>query len=634
MDDGGGLLGASRGPVRVLVVEPHPEEAARIRGLLAGNGARYVTESVTQPEDGLARLRDGAVDVTLVRVRPAEDFGIETALKFCCRSPEVPVIALTDPADEALAMRAVQHGVFDYLNTDSLDAEKLVRAIAYVMEQRRLLTALEQSSGRLQASQANLQHIIESNADGVLVIDRHGVVRFLNRAVEMLLQRPAGELLGQPFSVSVAPGQSQDLPIPGKDGETRVAELRVVETMWEEETANLVSLRDVTDRRRLERMKDEFVAMVSHELRTPLTSVKGAVTLMLNQSLGSINEEQRDFLQTISSDIDRLTELINNLLDLSKIEAGKMVLTRRLVDLGDLAEQACRSYQALLGERKVVHNRFGNTKVYGDAYRILQVLGNLLGNAIKFTKPDGTITIGLVSRGSVIEVMVDDDGPGISEKDLGRLFQKFEQLQGPSKDRPRGTGLGLAISKEIVELHGGKISVSSVEGNGSSFIFTLPVFDPATAFAQIFQETKAAAAQQQDIFGVLLLDASELRGRLNGSSAGSPEDVLQAWALVVQKNIAAHDRLVMLEPNLLAILAVTDRPGLQAMTQRLEKVCGEWGKQVLGPERPAQMRMASALYPEDGAFALPILRELRVALDARKGATPSAPKDSAEVPHG
>ncbi len=255
----------------------------------------------------------------------------------------------------------------------------------------------------------------------------------------------------------------------------------------------------------MERLKDEFLAMVSHELRTPLTSVKGAVTLLLNQSLGNINPEQRDFLQTIFVDVDRLTELINNLLDLSTIQAGKMRLSHQQLDLGELIEHSIRSHQALLGERQLARRFEARPLLYADRNRILQVLTNLLGNAIKFTQDQGTITIDVAQRDRYAQITVTDDGPGIPKQHLPKLFRRFEQL-GRDSEHQKGTGLGLSIAKDIVELHGGEISVRLELGRGSAFIFTLPIHDPITAFAALFQEVQASAPAEQDTMAVLLVD--------------------------------------------------------------------------------------------------------------------------------
>ncbi len=600
--------------VHILFIEHNAAEVARVRSLLAEEGCAQCTlDHAADLREGLDWLARDHVDVVLLSLSMPEAPGIESLVKVCTRSPDVPVVVLADAQQEAVALDAVARGAQDYLIRGRLDREALLRSIRYALEQRRVLGQLERSTGLLQASQATLQNVIDSNADGLVVIDRHGLICFVNPAAEALLGRSGKDLVGSAFDVQVSAGQRRELTFTAGDGAPRTAEMRVVDIMWEGEPSFLASLRDVTERKRVEQLKDEFLSTVSHELRTPLTSIKGAVTLMLNKSLGAINAEQQDFLQTVSSDLDRLSDLINNLLDLSKMEAGKMRLARERATLPELIDQALRSSQALFGRRSIVR-RFGSVPpVYADRHRLLQVLGNLLSNAVKFTADDGVITVELERSGDAVALTVADNGCGMPQDGLGKLFQKFEQLRAPQTDRPRGTGLGLAICREIMELHGGRIYAESDLGHGSRFTCVLPVYDATPILIELLEETRDAVGAAHGEFGLVVVD---ITGLLPGAASNGNRDhdrLLASCQTFVTKHVARDDRILVMEPSWVMVVAVADRAGLEAMRQRLQKLGSEWAAQEAhGAERG--LIVATSMYPHDGTHAAALLQAARLRL--------------------
>ena len=226
----------------------------------------------------------------------------------------------------------------------------------------------------------------------------------------------------------------------------------------------------------LNALKDELVTTVSHELRTPLTAIKETVGLFMDQMLGPINEEQRDFLNTLNANVDQLTELITNMLDLSKMELGRLRLARRKTAIGELVRKAVQHYKSLAGGRTIqIEISDEIPEVFVDPNRILQVLGNLFSNAVKFSPENGTIAFRASEKKGFVVLSVEDNGIGIAEEDFPKLFQKFSQL-GEGKKRPAGTGLGLAVCKKLVELHQGEIAATSVRGKGSCFTFTVPIY--------------------------------------------------------------------------------------------------------------------------------------------------------------
>jgi len=228
----------------------------------------------------------------------------------------------------------------------------------------------------------------------------------------------------------------------------------------------------------IDRMKSEFISMTSHDLRTPLAAVKESVLLLLDDVAGKVSPEQVRFLKIAKRNIDRLTDLISDLLDISKIEGGKMRLGIVSCDIKDLLEKTLRPFRIIASESSLaLEQKFGGKlpKVKCDPDRIAQVIRNLLDNSIKFTPKGGKITVSCHRVKNVIEVSVKDTGIGIEKKDMPRLFARFGQLDASLTRQRGGTGLGLAICKELVEMHGGEIRARSNPGKGSTFSFTLPV---------------------------------------------------------------------------------------------------------------------------------------------------------------
>ncbi|MFN2571196.1 MAG: ATP-binding protein [Gemmatimonadales bacterium] len=226
--------------------------------------------------------------------------------------------------------------------------------------------------------------------------------------------------------------------------------------------------------------KDQFLSNISHELRTPLNSIIGFTDLLLTEELGPPpSEQQRDFLETVARNGRHLLELINELLDLQRIAAGRMDLNQEAVELSGLLAEAAGSVQAQVQKHRhalVVTPPSQDLRVHADRGRVRQVLLNLLSNAIKFTPDGGRITLiaAPVNGGAEARIAVTDTGIGIATEDQPKLFQEFSQLDASASRKYEGTGLGLALSRRLVELHGGAIGVESEMGRGSTFWFTLP----------------------------------------------------------------------------------------------------------------------------------------------------------------
>jgi signal transduction histidine kinase/CheY-like chemotaxis protein len=264
-----------------------------------------------------------------------------------------------------------------------------------------------------------------------------------------------------------------------------------VRTKTAEYLGRLYVFHDVTKEREVDRMKSEFVSMVSHELRTPLTSIKGYVDLLQTGEVGELTNDQRDFLAIVKTNTDRLVDLINELLDISRIEAGRVELRRKALDLPALIQQVADTMRPQLQAKrqKLTLDLPPNLPpVSGDSDRVIQILTNLVSNAHKYTPVEGSLTIAARDEGDHVRVDIADTGIGLSKEDQAQLFSKFFRAQNRATQEVSGTGLGLAITRSLIQLHGGDVWVESAPGKGSTFSFTLPVTPSA-----IERETPAQA---------------------------------------------------------------------------------------------------------------------------------------------
>jgi PAS domain S-box-containing protein len=278
----------------------------------------------------------------------------------------------------------------------------------------------------------------------------------------------------------------------------------------------LYGFRDVTQERELDRVKTEFVSQVSHELRTPLTAIKGFTEMLLDGDAGDINAEQQEYLDIVKSNVDRLVALINDLLDISRIESGRIKLNLASIDVTAIIASVVTTMRPLLSGK----NQTLTTEVEphlplatGDNDRVVQVVTNLISNAHKYTQAGGSIVVRVERTGDLVRVAVNDNGMGIPAEDVPKLFTRFFRVDSSLTREIGGTGLGLSIVKSIVEMQGGTVSVDTELGKGSTFAFTLPV---SSAPLEPREEVPPASVPSAQC--VLVVDAEPLVGEQLQSS--------------------------------------------------------------------------------------------------------------------
>lgn len=346
------------------------------------------------------------------------------------------------------------------------------------------------------AEKSKMEVMVNSMADGVIMVDREKKIVVINPAARKALhigghqdhaldfERVSGLLGFDPFESLESEGtasiknevsiygihyQSQISCVAGSEGRVLGA---------------VVVLRDISKEKEIDRMKSEFISVVSHELRTPLTAIRNAVDIVLEETAGAINETQRKFLFMANRNVDRLSGIISELLDISKIESGKINIDFKPLDLCAPLDMTIASLTCRTEEKSIlIHKEIPSNlpQAYGDPDKLEQVFINLLDNAIKFTPEGGHVYVlakGHELDNDFMEVSVSDTGIGIGPDELEKIFDRFYQVGESLTREIKGTGLGLAIVKGLVEAHGGHLWVESEVGKGSRFTFTIPKYSP------------------------------------------------------------------------------------------------------------------------------------------------------------
>ena len=344
--------------------------------------------------------------------------------------------------------------------------------------------------------------LLNAAAEGIYGVDAHGYTTFVNPAAAAMLGYGADDLPGRPYEATLLSSTADGDPIRAAllsglpqtvrdatfrraDGRRFPVEFTCTPIVEEERIAGaVVTFRDVTERREVDRMKDEFVSVVSHELRTPLTAIRGSLGLLAAGKAGEVPERGQRMLDIAVQNTDRLIRLINDILDLERIESGKVAMEPRPVNAAELAHNAAEMMLPMAERAGVgLYVEAEAVRLLADADRILQVLTNLISNAVKFSPPGGSVELRVEPAGGEARFRVADQGRGIPPDRLESIFERFQQVDSSDSREKGGTGLGLAISRTIVTQHGGRIWAESEAGAGSTFHFTIPLAPAAPAAA-------------------------------------------------------------------------------------------------------------------------------------------------------
>jgi PAS domain S-box-containing protein len=350
---------------------------------------------------------------------------------------------------------------------------------------------------RSPAGEVLFRQIADRAPVGIFMADAAGKSLYANERLALMTGYPADQGLGDGWAQFIHPQDRErvvkDWAAAAAAGVEFESEFRFrrpsTETVWVacravpcrdsagQVTGHIGVVVNVTERRRVQEMKGEFVSTVSHELRTPLTAIHGSLRLLASGKLGNFPQTARSMIDIAAQSCERLSLLVNDILDMEKIEAGRMSMTRVPVGIGSLVEQAVasnRPYADVFGVGLASASTVNGDRVIGDPNRLLQVLSNLVSNAVKYSPRGETVTVSVDHGPMGIRVSVADRGPGIPAEFRSRVFQKFAQADGTEVKAVKGTGLGLPIAKAIVEQLGGEMGFETETGKGTTFYFDLP----------------------------------------------------------------------------------------------------------------------------------------------------------------
>lgn len=348
----------------------------------------------------------------------------------------------------------------------------------------------------LRDSLARQNAIFDGTIDGIVILNESGSVETPNQAAEQLFGYHRGRMIGLDFGrlvdlhgqdeVGTAAklrelfrlGERQEVTACSQNGNAFAAEVGLTELVVAEKRLYVAAVRDISERKRVAQLKNEFVSTVSHELRTPLTSISGSLGLVMGGAVGVLPEKATRLLDIAHKNSQRLIRLINDILDIEKIESGKMIFDLKPLQLRPLVEQVIDANAAFADSFNVslkCEDTNADCVVSVDADRMVQVITNLVSNAIKFSPANSEVTVSITGHGQTCRLSVRDRGPGIPENFRNRIFSKFAQADASDTRAKGGTGLGLSIAWEIVNRMGGNISFETVEGEGSVFHVDLPL---------------------------------------------------------------------------------------------------------------------------------------------------------------
>jgi signal transduction histidine kinase len=372
------------------------------------------------------------------------------------------------------------------------EREAAVRAMEWEKSERQKA----EESLRSVEQHRQIERLVAVTPDAVIVADMEGIVQFANEAAVGLFDNGPDSFVGRTLPFLITSAKMQQIDISTLYGQ-RTGEVRVAACEWSDKPARLIVIRDITERKRVERLKDEFVSMVSHELRTPLTSIVGSLGLLVGKLAGTLPEQASRLLTVALKNSQRLTRLINDILDIDKMESGEVVFQSKRVDVHAVTEQAIeatRGFAESYDVKILCDTPSPIADVYADPDRIVQVLANLLSNAIKFSPSGQEVLVSIKDMGSAVRISVRDWGPGIPDSFKPHIFERFAQADPPDTRQRGGSGLGLSIVRHIVDRLGGAVGFEDAPGGGTIFYVDLPYLEDAASPPLIVNRLKVSPA--------------------------------------------------------------------------------------------------------------------------------------------
>ncbi len=490
--------------------------------------------------------------------------------------------------------------------------------------------AIERLQTIITAEKSKMESMVESMAEGVVMVDEHGGVMVINpRARQMLglgfdeqgtakIWKEKAKAIGLQEALGKCEDDSclvsKDLVVT-VHGES--VSLHCDTAPVKNEKGDIIGmvtiLRDVTKEKEVDKMKTEFVSIVSHELRTPLATMKEFVSIISDEIPGKLTKDQKEYIGIIKGNIDRLARLISNLLDISKIEAGKIELKMSSINLNSFISGFISSFSKRAKDKGLelkVNLPEKQIDIYVDAEKIIQVFTNLMANALKFTK-EGCIEISAREKENEVECSVADSGIGISGDDLPNVFGKFQQFNRVSVAGEKGTGLGLSIAKALVELHHGKIWVESHLGKGSKFSFTLPKYTAEALFKEYINNGIKEASRKNGRISLIVVSIADFEKLKQALSDKEMQLLLKDLEEALKSGLRrAGDVAVKNTGEMMVALSDCNREGALIVEGRLQQIIEDTLTKK-GLAKKVSLRFGLAVYPDDAGSDEELLKKAR-----------------------
>ena len=489
--------------IKILHIEDDEIDRLTVRRILSGcsRPIDFDVDSAGSLSEGIEYIGGTEYDTILLDLGLPDSNSVDSISSVRGLSPSTPIVVLTGADNEEIGLSAMEKGAADYLVKGPSLKDSLVRTILYALERRKTAQKIEQAAKEWRTT-------FDSITDMVSIHDTNFRILRVNRALADVFGMEPKDFIGRacyevfhntkepcrdcPHHQTLETGKPatneffepklgihlgvSTFPIFDENGEIK-ASVHL--------TKNITRRKEVEEKlkkaneklREYNQLKSDFVSTASHELRTPLAIIEGAIKLVLDEITGKIVEEQREVLTMAIKNTTRLSKIVKFLLDVSRIESGKIELQTELADICKIVKDTISDYEPLAEEKDICLDceiPQSSIDIHLDPDRTRQVLINLISNSIKFTPEGGRINVTCAEQDGEVLISVQDSGRGIAEENIPKLFDKFTQFGRKAISGEKGTGLGLAISKGIVELWNGRIWAESELGKGSKFTFTLP----------------------------------------------------------------------------------------------------------------------------------------------------------------
>jgi len=485
--------------IKILVVDDEKSIRDGCHRVLTGKG--YDVSTAENGQQALDILTKEAVDIILLDLKMPVMNGEEVLEKSHDQYPDIPVIIITGHGTVDTAVECMKKGAYDFI-TKPFQVDQFLLTIKRAAEKKNLEQKAKQFQEEniknlydLNLEKSRLKTIINCLANGVMVTNRNHEVVLHNPALMRLMEIsqnienpiPLTAIIdNEGFITTLKQIQSNE----ASENEFVSQEINIGKNILRAISAPALGpdnsivgavtvLEDITAFKHLDEMKSDFVNMVAHELRSPLVSIRQQNSVLVEGLAGPLQEKQQDFLEKGMKKIDSLLELINDLLDIAKIEAGKAIQHQVPINIGQMISDTASLMEPRAKEQGITltYSCHNLKPVMADPKNIEEIFNNLITNAINYSPDGGNVTVSAQGFGEYLEIKVSDTGVGIPPEELPKIFDKFYRVKSPKTRQVMGTGLGLAIVKGVIEAHRGTIDVESVPDKGTTFRILLPVIN-------------------------------------------------------------------------------------------------------------------------------------------------------------